>query len=57
MKIYRYVRDDGSFVPGLPKEVTDEKAKERGIYDLLMDAVKAGLYEEVKPKKKEAKEE
>jgi hypothetical protein len=56
MKIYRYVRDDGSFVPGLPKEVTDEKAKERGIYDLLMDAVKAGLYEEVKPKKKEAKE-
>lgn len=57
MKSYRYVREDGSFVPGLPKEVTDEKAKERGIYDLLMKAVKAGLYEEVKPKKKEPKEE
>jgi hypothetical protein len=57
MKSYRYVRDDGSFVPGLPKEVTEERAKERGIYDLLMKAVEAGLYKEIKPKKKEAKEE
>ena len=56
MKIYRYVRDDGSFVPGLPKEVTDEEAKRRGIHDLLMKAVEAGLYKEVKPKRSEAKE-
>jgi hypothetical protein len=54
---YRYVRDDGGFVPGLPKEITDEEAKERGVHDLLMDAVKCGLYEEVKPKKPKAKEE
>ena len=56
MKKYRYARGDGGFVPGLPKEVTDKEAKERGVYELLMDCVKRGFYKEVKPRKSKAKE-
>lgn len=55
-KLYRYARDDGGFVPGLPKEVTEEEAKRRGVYDLLMDCVKRGFYKVVKPKRSKAKE-
>ena len=56
MAKYIYDRKDGGFVPGLPKEVTDEEAKERGVYELLMDCVKRGFYKEVKSKKPKAKE-
>lgn len=56
MAKYRYAKDDGGFVPGLPQVVSDEEAKARGVHDLLKDCVKRGLYEEVKPKKSKAKE-
>jgi len=48
-KRYRYV-GAGLGVPGLPHELTEEEAKAAGLEHLLADALKAGTYEEVKPK-------
>lgn len=36
-------QDDG--IPGLPKEITDEEAEERGLTGLLKDAIAAGAYQ------------
>jgi hypothetical protein len=51
----KYKINGKGFVPGLPRELTDEEAKELGVEELLAACVKAKLYREVKPKaKKEA---
>lgn len=43
---YRFV-GEGAGVPGLPHEITDEEARALGVQDLLMDALKAGTYQEI----------
>ncbi len=43
MTIYKYI-GDGAGIPGLPHEITDEEAAERGLSALLQDAIKAGAY-------------
>jgi len=52
-KRYHYV-GAGLGVPGLPHEISDEEAKSAGLEQLLADALKAGTYEEVKPKTRAA---
>ena len=52
-KRYRYV-GAGLGVPGLPHEISDEEATASGVVQLLADALKAGTYEEVKPKTRAA---
>lgn len=43
---YRYI-GDGSGVPGLPHEITDEEATAQGLTELLQAAVQNGNYREV----------
>lgn len=47
-KQYRYI-GKGLGVAGLPHEITDEQAKADQVFDLLMQAMESGLYEEVTP--------
>lgn len=55
---YKFV-GEGSGVPGLPHEITDDEALERGITDLLKAAIANGNYKpdeetartELKPKR------
>ena len=59
MKSFKFV-GGGLGVPGLPHEVTDEQAKQDGLEVLLAEAVKNGLYVEVKaaaPEKRPATKE
>ena len=52
-KRYRYV-GAGLGVPGLPHELSGDEADELGVSDILAEALKAGIYEEVKPKTRPA---
>lgn len=54
-KQYKYV-GNGEGIPGLPHEVDEDKAASRGVLDLLLAAVQAGQYVEVKPAKEAAKD-
>lgn len=49
-KRYRFI-GDGAGVPGLPHELTEEDAHKLGVETLLMEALKNGAYEELKPPK------
>lgn len=49
-KRYRFV-GEGAGVPGLPHELTEDEARALGVEMLLMEALKTGTYEEVKPPK------
>ncbi len=40
---YKFV-GDGAGVAGLPHVVTEEEARELGVWELLQDAVRVGLY-------------
>jgi hypothetical protein len=51
-KKYRYAGKAGGFVPGLPQEIDENEAKERGLDKLLAECIAAGLYKEKKPAKK-----
>lgn len=55
-KKYKYAGPKGRYVPALPEEITDAEAEDRGLSELLAEAVKAGLYKEVKPAKPKSKE-
>lgn len=58
-KKYKYT-GTGMGLPGLPNEVTDDEAKALNMLDVLENAVKVGLYEEVKepaPRKVQEKNE
>lgn len=48
MKTFIFI-GPGRCVPGLPHKITDARATELSVEKLLAEAVKAGLYEEVKP--------
>lgn len=43
MSKWIYQRNDAG-IPGLPHEITDEEAAERGLTGLLRDAIDAGAY-------------
>jgi hypothetical protein len=43
MKKYKYV-GDGTGVPGLPNEVSDDQAAELGVLDILNAAIENGSY-------------
>ncbi len=44
MITYRYV-GNGLGVPGLPHEISDEEARQRGLLELLQQAVQSGMYQ------------
>ena len=35
---------DGAGVPGLPHEISEEDARERGLLEQLLEAIRAGVY-------------
>ncbi len=49
-KTYVFV-GSGVGVPGLPHVITESEAKQRGVLDILKDAIANGNYEEKKIKK------
>ncbi len=48
MSKWIYQRKDAG-IPGLPHEITEEEAAERGLTKLLKDAVEAGAYATTPP--------
>ena len=49
---YIYV-GKGTGIPGLPHKITEAEAKERGVSDILKDAIAAGNYKKKTKKSKE----
>lgn len=49
-KQYRYI-GDGEGIPGLPHLLTAAWAEQHGVLGLMQDAIAAGKYEEITPKK------